>query len=336
MKQKKAQVEVQFNWIFILIAGAVILLFFGGIVYKQKASSDQQLSVTVLNNLNTIFTATSVSSDTSDVIDVPSKQEITFDCDGYMVSGSKKLYGNKITFSPKTLKGSQIITLTSSWNVPFLVSNFLFLTTPDVRYIFVHNSDPDIIAQLKEFRDKLPRQMSVEMISSGQSIKDEGQYLTRIVFFEVEPDIRNIKIPEKKYSYVRIFDIKNMNDPDNPVTGEFTFQDSKGNNFYGDANLIAVIYSDDTENFNCMIKKASARYVFTSNVYSSKVSLLLEDLKLKRTDCLPYYSSGNDALKTLTSGDNCQNNICSIESTEVLELKSANENLRLKSCPLIY
>ena len=40
--KKRGAVEVQFNWIFILIIGAVILLFFGVIIAKQRSAADSQ------------------------------------------------------------------------------------------------------------------------------------------------------------------------------------------------------------------------------------------------------------------------------------------------------
>ena len=61
---RKAQIETQFNWLFILVAGAVILIFFAGIVIKQKSSSEQKIAENVMTDLQSIFTGGSVSTGT--------------------------------------------------------------------------------------------------------------------------------------------------------------------------------------------------------------------------------------------------------------------------------
>src|SRR3989338_3659037 len=75
---KQAQIEVTFNWIYILIAGTVILLFFIGIAMKQKLSSEQQLSGDIVRTLQSIFTAASVSEKTKNTIDISGLQDYTF------------------------------------------------------------------------------------------------------------------------------------------------------------------------------------------------------------------------------------------------------------------
>ena len=78
--QKIAQISIQFSWIFILIAGAIILLFFTSIIYKQKDISEQKLSASVLNQLETILTSSGLSSGTINAIDTP-QLELGFLCD---------------------------------------------------------------------------------------------------------------------------------------------------------------------------------------------------------------------------------------------------------------
>ena len=67
---KSGQVQITFNWIYILIAGAVILLFFVGIVVKQKVVSEERLATDVVDILDSIFTAAGVSSKTKIFIDL--------------------------------------------------------------------------------------------------------------------------------------------------------------------------------------------------------------------------------------------------------------------------
>ena len=53
--KKRAQVEVQFNWIYVMILGAIILAVFFGISLKMKASSNQETNLLLKSNLATIL-----------------------------------------------------------------------------------------------------------------------------------------------------------------------------------------------------------------------------------------------------------------------------------------
>ena len=50
MKNKKG-FEMQFNWIFVLVAGMVILLFFTMVVVEQKGVSETTAKATVLKSM---------------------------------------------------------------------------------------------------------------------------------------------------------------------------------------------------------------------------------------------------------------------------------------------
>jgi hypothetical protein len=55
MNRKGQEVESQVHWIFILIAGALIIGFFATIVVKQKAASEIALQGKVSQQLDAIF-----------------------------------------------------------------------------------------------------------------------------------------------------------------------------------------------------------------------------------------------------------------------------------------
>ena len=70
MKHKKA-FEIQFNWIFVLIAGAAILTIFALVILKQKSLSESSANSIALRSMESVIEGTSVSKDTSSVITVP-------------------------------------------------------------------------------------------------------------------------------------------------------------------------------------------------------------------------------------------------------------------------
>ena len=72
MKHKKTQLAMPFHWIFIIIAGALILLFFVSIIYKQKAVAEEKLSITLISAVEEILAGSGVGEEeTQNVIDIP-------------------------------------------------------------------------------------------------------------------------------------------------------------------------------------------------------------------------------------------------------------------------
>lgn len=74
-----------FHWIYIIVAGAAILLFFIGFVTRQQGAAEQQLSLSVTQKLDGIFTGAALSEQTVNVIDVP-QLEFFFTCDDEGIS----------------------------------------------------------------------------------------------------------------------------------------------------------------------------------------------------------------------------------------------------------
>ena len=94
---KRGQMEVTFNWMYVLIAGAAILLFFGWIIVRGAQVSEEDLSRQVARIMKSIFTAASVSEKTQNYVDASGLADYTlyFNCeDGVGRYGIKDRTGN--------------------------------------------------------------------------------------------------------------------------------------------------------------------------------------------------------------------------------------------------
>ena len=76
---KRGQVQITFNWIYILIAGGLILLFFAGIIVRQQSLAEERLAGNVVNTLETIFTAAGVSEKTKNFLDTSGIADLTLE-----------------------------------------------------------------------------------------------------------------------------------------------------------------------------------------------------------------------------------------------------------------
>lgn len=367
MPQKKAFIDIQTNWIFIIIAGGIILTFFFMVIGKQKEVSETKISQTISVDLSSIFTSAKVTTGSATLIKIPNV-EINYDCTGYRVGSGSKVR-QQVAFSPSLIKGHTLMAWTLDWSMPFRVVNFQYITTPNMRYIFVDadghpsNSDPaDIIF------DALPDEKITERgeektlfnkwkltYTELADVEDLNNYKVRIVYFEAH---NSQKVP---------VNLQSMEDKDLTAlfvdgevdgVGTIHFYKKNGNvwaedkgsesgtekTFYiGTASLLGAIFSDNIDTYNCNMKNAYIALDKVSEIYSERATKLKEHY-LSGSACatsLPLAKNNIETIKDknkpftlITSpGDNLNlNNIL----TASIELASRNQNLQRLSCAEVY
>ena len=342
---KKAQVSIQFNWIFVLIAGSIILLFFIGIVLKQKTASESKLAGSVAEDLKAILTGAGLSSGTVNIIQIP-KIEISFTCDedddswfgvDWERTGHTKKMPVEVIFSPNLIKGREIITWALGFSAPFKIMNFLYVTSPEIRYIFVYNQG-NIVAE--EIFNSLPDEMFKEHIESGDIdfIQDLNNYKVKFVYFadtdgpsELPPFFQGVDVSAIQILPGRVI----------------KFWAKKGNSFvedptsfYLDKNTIyGAIFSENRESYECNLRKLFKRVGFVVDIYAMREAALIQHFSSitdYQSRCKDYYarsiSSYKDAADLcIEDTSKCRSLMSYIES-----VKNNNNNLKQKSCPLLY
>ena len=136
---KRGQVETPVNWIFVLIAGTVILLFFGIVMFRVQDTSEKQADVSLITNMNSIISGIELSSSTSVLIEDLPPEKVLFECQGYTLGGLSGSYNQRLTFAPSNLNIRPLIVWTLDWSMPYFVSNFVYLSNPNLKYIFVYD-----------------------------------------------------------------------------------------------------------------------------------------------------------------------------------------------------
>ena len=146
---RRAQIQVTFNWVFILIAGAVILLFFIGIVVKQKDISEQRLNEDVVRVMGSIFTGAGVSEKTKHEIPTSGLADYTFyfNCEEgvsyYGIKGQPSRIEDEIMpmFSPREIKTTKMLTLSLPYKMPYKTADLLFVTSENTQYYLTGSGD---------------------------------------------------------------------------------------------------------------------------------------------------------------------------------------------------
>lgn len=353
-KNKKGVVEIQFHWIFVLIVGAIILIFFIALVNKQKDISVNRQNVQLAVDFDSIIKTSLRDKDTAYFFDFPELRSV-FDCYDLIVEESTpKSFGNNIVFSPGFVEADKIVLLTKEANIGFPITNFVYVASPESKfYFFVDDSSEGRI--LEEEFNSLHEDLKVnkyggtifEMIRSDENLPYAIPDTLRIIFpssMENPPDADVLSSIEE-VSAVRIN--PGLMSADFYEYDEFGWRWMGTSYFFDDASFWGAVYENDINVFNCQINKVYDRFEKVKKVYRDKVILLINaydtdlqneidesggDVKPAVHDyynsCINIYESALFVFDEIYN----ENNIMSFAET----MDGINEALSLESCDNIY
>ena len=346
--------EMQFHWIFVLIAGAIILFFFFSVVQKQRSISEERLSITLSTDIDAVFSSAVESRGTSQQLTVP-ESGIAFSCSdvcdcNFWIGKKSTQFKDKIIFAPGLLNGGKAVAWSLDWKIPFRAANFLFLMNPADRYFFVMDSSNsrsrDLFARLNR---SLPSDVPLSVISPDDipNIAPSEGLRYRFVFldapssspFGLQESFKNIDVS-----------VVYVNSVDKAVT--FYLKDKNhlsfsadSSLFLGDPGIFAAVFADDKDMFECGMKKAFGRLSVVSSVLRSRASSLESEMSsLNRPDCvysapnMDYLADMSDSAKVLSDSSSFvdDRDKFAVIAGAVDSLDGLNANLVQQSCPWIY
>ena len=354
---KKAAIEIQFNWIFVLIIGVVILGFFVSIINKQKTIAEEQISTSIKVNLGAVLTGARAATSTASRINIPDI-DIIYDCDGYIV-GKANAIRSKTSFSPNLIKGPVIMSWTHEWRMPYRVNNFMYITSPFVRYIFVN--DPAGLAS--QVYSALPNRTIVdqgdvkafftkELVNANElsSITDENHYKVRVIFFGDSANPESVELPSLGGVKSRDFtalQIKANSFQDLDETGELVFFTERGDSFsetgrsvyVGEASAFGAIFADEAETYECNMQMAFNTLEIVNAIYWGRVKQMKthyqstsdpNNCQVPYTQADSYFNSIDQATRDFNTAS--ANSLFSASNG----IMQQNEESLRRSCPAIY
>ncbi len=349
---KKASIELQFNWLFVLIIGFVILLFFIGLTQSSKKASQNSIDLTIKKSLNTIFTSFMVNpEDTVKTIELP-KTRIEFYCDyltgasGYSIGKYTQDIKSDVFFSPNYIEGSTLTAWTMPWELPFFITNFLFVTSPNARYIFVNDPHGMMQKLNSTLKDKRLREGSYVTLFNKQLIDpldivyDENNYRVKIIFIDGSPPENWPLVPDALVDYDDIA-VSALNiTPLAPLNnlngwGKITFYRKQGNRFLeenqtyylGRESLIGAIFSQDAGMYLCSMRKALDRMSKVALIYenrSKQMNRYLETAHGFDNSCKAFFYSAGQVYGEIAR-TKCMNMSC-VSKLYDLTLNKENDN----------
>jgi len=366
---RRGQLELTFNWVYVLIAGTVILLFFISLVARQKQVSEERLSGDVVEVMSSILAGAGVSEKTKNFIDASGLADYTlyFSCqDGVGEFGIKDRPArtqNSIDplFAPREVHSPQIVTWSLPYSMPFKVIDFLMVIPANVKYYLVGN-DADFVNEFVNATEGIKR----TYVPNLQQIEPEANLQVRLI------DTDGSVIPHSQVPVqLQSFDDTEVSAVVFTGINQVDFYQKQGSSWQklnqkllrivslpGEKNAAkyGAIFSADDQIYRCNMGKALNRLEKLMEVYGGKdIASGLIGGKLQKlsehyqgdisSDCRGYLEQNNEntvgALSRLSSNVaacRLQPQSCSeldlIEAAE--KLKQMNDKLRVSCSASLY
>ncbi|MEM4259658.1 MAG: hypothetical protein QXG00_00320 [Candidatus Woesearchaeota archaeon] len=333
--KKRGTIELQFNWIFVLISGAIIFIFLLVLINSIKSTGLKKIDITVLHNIDNVLRTAQESSVNSEgtfrIIEMYGTP-VVMTCDRDDIStinikGYEKSIESLIIFSKSNLKGN-IYAWTVNWNIPMLAGSFLMLADDRTQFVFVGN-DPEII----DLYNTIPLNKTKKLISSLNGFSCSSYDNCRLIFYKTVPD----SLPSKSTAVIINPDSSIFEHPLNSY-GTIQFKDgfsTKTSFFLKKESIYGAIFSENTEYYVCTMRKALKRLRFTATILLIRANEIESQFNNNR--CQQYYVNFPSYFNQIKNSTDelSRSNAATIYSSSQ-RLEKENEDLSRASCPTVY
>lgn len=343
---KKAMVESQFNWIFVLVAGAVIMLFFTTLVIKQRAIAQEKLDLEISTKLHSILNNAKESTGTLFSVKIPKSTIEYYAGEGFSVGSEIIDVGEAFSATPLSSTTKQFLIEAVPFELPFKVTNFLFASTPDIRYIIVDDdpdqTNPSYADTFYYVAANVTKEWVVpEQTKDLQGITNRNNYKIRFVFFNDGPT--DYIFPDFIWDYdvsaIKVtIEGTNLNSH-----GTITFYEKDGTGFVAKGTppkyirkeaILGAMFAEDAGVYDYSFKHAIKKADVVAQVYKQKVSSL--DELYDDAVCSPLYGQIENKLGELIDALE----IVTIDTQSIYDLADEiskwNQALQINSCPQLY
>lgn len=292
-----------FRHIFVIVAGALILIFFARFGANMIRTESGVESAMIIANLENSLTALSVSMETiknfpekpwSDNVEL--KIGKGMDCGRIFVKDQKK-DSNKIIFSASRLKGNQLWLWIKPWSYPYPITNFFYMSNKQTKYYLIGSFGAELVNPNLE--ESIPPRFNVEYLPSNYEtivrVNAPHYDFVKIVSFGPEINIAGVR-----YAKINAQDCEEGKD-DTECKGTVTFDNGRTAFFIGKAMLYGAIFAEDYDSYMCQFNRALSKMTMVTKLYKEKT----EKLIVKNINCNKYTGmiDNLDAMQNANNAD---------------------------------
>ncbi len=350
-KNKRGQIDVQFNWIFVLLIGALILSFFVGVAMWYKGTQEQKITGEIVLQLESLMKTAQESPKTAMTTTIPDIT-LSFTCSPYDCStfgcpsefsggGIARSTETQVLFSLGELEGTNLITWSLEWALPYKIANFLYLTTDAVRYIIVYDDSHSTVAYAVNTLLAENSYITKETIkvdsASAFSITNKNDAYVRIIAFLDANSLSTSTIEDALGSQNDgTWDIVYVDGDED--SGEVTFSDGTAE-YVGLPLLVGALFSANKDFYTCNVQKALYQAEFVGAVYSARTAQLYSAFEAdpELSYCTYYFEQGiQDAIEAIPEALDPENADIVAVRDAVTTLEDNNKYAQIKGCPQVY
>ena len=335
----KKAFEVQFNWIFVLAAGTAILLFFSGIIIKQKDISETTTNAAILKSVESLIASNSAKEDVATSTDL-SSSTIEMSCNRISAGKTSRQFSSLILFSPSKITSTKIFALSKDFSIPYKAVNILMMSSPNVKYIIIGNNE---IA--REINKSIPDKWNKAIYSSMPDIRAEKDTKYRFIFASSEPvfPVSIQGMPDEDVTAVKL--------QGDTIHGSAAFYSKKGaawqqagtSNYLTSSLLIGAVFSGSKENYECSAANAFSRLSLVSGINADRTGKLIASPQITNTACTNIYQSLMQNFNDIKIASETISKTGKVNDAELGKiipvsqfLEESNQQLKIYSCQLMY
>ena len=336
---------IQFNWLFVLLGGVVIVGFFFAIINNITAGEEREGAQKTTQELNDLLKASLASRDTQKIVFFDKK--ISFSCDGevsnYHIKGGyqRVRYDFNVIFSPGTLEGRELIVQTSIFEVPFKSQPLVYVNNKDIEYVIVGSTPILTIVN-----NLLPENVTKINIPGASIAGYPNNNYAHTVFILTDKNflatLSDFNSPNNKAYAIVINQAGGVSLEYGNVT--FYYHDSSSGfvedgtvSFLELETMIGAVISHNKTLYECNFKKVLERVELLSQLHSQR---MINYTNLASPLCTDYYTVAKnhlDDIYTYASSDPLTPSELGSLAAAINALKSLNSYILVKTeCPLIY
>ena len=338
MKKKNSGIELQFHWIFIMIAGAFILAFFISIASRQRATQQDKLEMQAATEIDTLFTGASGSKGAFQQIPAP-KTSISFECTtscscSFSVGKKQTQYGERNIFSVSKGETTDLSLWTIPWDFGIRGGNFLIISNSKTRLILVYDpSDQTSKDLLADATKTLPPELVTGIITPDKirQLQPVEESTVRVVFLGVPARnlLRDLSFSSPKDTTAVFVGADNT----------LLFYSYDGTRWVASTNTYvttmeryAAMFSTSAM-YSCTMQKAYERLKFITIVYINRLPHIASS-KCSYSQSRALLEEFLELVKKIGKGNS---EVRPSELTVVLKkIETENAQLQVASCPLLY
>lgn len=279
--------ESVFKYIFAMIAGAFILLFFVNFAMKYISSEENVEAAELVSNFDNQLSIVSTSENGFKEHNLGLERDISFNR-GRIVSGTAKKNSTNIVYSPKSLQGVKILLWTKKWVFPYAIDSFYYMSNDKYKYVAISDETS------QEFVDTLVKPKEGEISDSFKAVsftfdKFQSQQSAlsrsysafkkvRIAYFSDNPSKDTIKKLSSSMKNADVIVIKRADTNDGEWSaGTVSFGQEEAI-YVGLPMMIGAIFAEDFENYDFNLKRALGRFREVTGLYMKKAEFMQQRL----------------------------------------------------------